>query len=280
MYGIGRSYSRSSRAEDVDQHRRQRVAVAAAHRRQVADLRRAGRSRSRSGTSARTAPTPASRPSRRSCAHRAWRRRAIQRRPAAGEATRLPAGHVVVGIDLPVRMGDGRAHLGASVLEHEHVVDVAACPSCAVRSAHRSITLRALAEPSEEKLASWVGRVQHHLAALAVHRRPPVGEPPHVVAVGASSPPTQNGQPADGQVGACLAAADDVHDRSQHRVDTRLEHRRLSSPGGACRCRHRRGATRPGRGTRLIASPLHDELRPSVRTTTDRSAPPGAVQYR
>ena len=271
---------RSGRAGRAARTRRsrsvgERVTVLVARRRQV------GQIRSRGATSS------ASR-ERRCERHPGPPRRRIRDQPFAGHRRRaatggrrragVPAtGHVVVGVDLAVRVGDGRADLGAAVLEHEHVVDVVASAELVVRSAHRSITLRAPSTPSDEKRRVVVRRVEHDLAALAVHRRPSVGEPPHVVRLRCLEPADAERAARRRQVRARLAGADDVHDGAEHRIDADLGHplSRSRMPVAASkRC------TASTSGTRLISSPGRVELSPSVRATTGWSvdARRGAVQ--
>jgi hypothetical protein len=85
---------------------------------------------------------------------------------AALELAPRQLGHEVERVDLPVRMRDRRADLGAAILEDEHVVDVGRAPSAALRSAQRSITLRAPVGPERPERRVVLGCVEHDLAAL------------------------------------------------------------------------------------------------------------------
>lgn len=114
--------------EDVDQHRRQGLTSFVVERRQVGYLFQWSE-RQRDGERRRL--RHAGRPAR-----RLWcRRRRRGDEPLTAVGLRLPPGvqqrggslrHVVVGVDLTVRMGDGRADLRATILEDEHEVDVVA----------------------------------------------------------------------------------------------------------------------------------------------------------
>ena len=128
MYGSGWSYRRSSRW-------RMSTSIAA-----IAS-RPASSSDGRSGTCSTGASVSAIGNVDASGTHAVQRAESCVRRrghePVAAIRLRLPSGvqqrcrslrYVVVGVDLAVGMGNGRADLWPSILEHQHEVDVIALP--------------------------------------------------------------------------------------------------------------------------------------------------------
>ena len=74
-------------------------------------------------------------------------------------------GHEVERVDLPVRVRDGRADLGAAVLEHEHVGDVAARAERGAALGPQVDHPRAPSTPSDQKRRVVARRVEDDLAA-------------------------------------------------------------------------------------------------------------------
>ena len=277
MYGSGSSVEPVEPSEHVDEHRRQRVAVLVAQRRQVGQIRSSGRDLERDRERRRQRHPRAPRADdRRDRARVAGI--GSGRHPPARRA-RLPAGHVVVGVDLPVGMGDRRADLGAAVLEHEHVVDV-------VAGAERGGALR----PQVDHLAGAgdAERPEASRRGPACRARPRNGRRPSpAIGWGTTARRSRLGrlEPADAerasrrrQVRPLLPGADDVHDGAEHRIDADLGHR--AQPEPQCRSRCRRGGPRPRLGTRRTVVAGRVELSPSARATTGWSvdARRGAVQ--
>ena len=142
--------------------------------------------------------------------------------PLAGEGKALPApqlskrlvGDGVERVDLPVRVRDGRADLGAAILEHEDVCQIVARPEgrAAVGPQVDDLARAADAERPEGRVVLW--RVEDDLAARAGHGRPAVRKPPDVVRLRRLETTRAEGAGRLGEVGSCLARADHEHGRS------------------------------------------------------------------
>ena len=131
-----------------------------------------------------------------------------------------PRRHRVVAVDLAVGMGDGGADLGAAVLEHEHVVDVVAGAERRGALGPQVDHLAGAGDAERGEGGVVVGRVEHDLGPVAVERRPPVGEPAHVVGLGRlESRRGRTGSRPIGQVRPALAAGDDVGHVAGERID-------------------------------------------------------------
>ena len=115
----------------------------------------------------------------------------------------------VEGVDLPVRVLDRRADLGAAVLEHEHVGDLR--PRSELRASLRpqvdDLAHPVRTERPERRLV--LRRVEDDLAAAVGHRRPAVREPPHVVRARRLEPTGAERAAGGGKVGPVLARPDD-----------------------------------------------------------------------
>ena len=92
-------------------------------------------------------------------------------------------------------------------------------PRTVVRSAHRSMTLRTTVDTERPQRGVVIRRVQHHLAPIALHCRPPIGKPMHLVRIGRFETADAERAARRRQVRPRLARPDDVHDRAQIWVD-------------------------------------------------------------
>ena len=118
-------------------------------------------------------------------------------------------GHEPERVDLAVRMRDRRADLRASVLEHQHVLDVgpgaegggALSPN--IEDPARTVD----AERPEGRVVP--GRVEHDLAPVVRHRRPAIPEPADVVGLRRLEPAWAERAAGGREVWAILAGVDD-----------------------------------------------------------------------
>ena len=130
--------------------------------------------------------------------------------PAIREEPPRPRRHVVVGIDLSVRVRDRRPHFRAAVLEDEYVRHVGSGPELG-RALGPEVDDPAGAVDTERGERRIVVRgVEHDFAAIPLHRRPAVPEPAHVVGIRRLEPTGAERAAARRKVRAGLARTDDV----------------------------------------------------------------------
>ena len=116
----------------------------------------------------------------------------------------------VEGVDLAVRMRDRGPHLGAAVLEDEHVVDLGTAPERrrALGPEVDDLPGPRLSERPERGVV--IRRVQDHLAPLIRHGGPAVREPANVVGLGRLQAAGAERAARVGQVRPGLARPHDV----------------------------------------------------------------------